>query len=163
MSFFGVTEQDLQDGKAKFSGGETPTLAIASIIKKVIKGNDTIIVECVVMDGTQAGLKYSEFFRTGSSGGKTALGIFLTAFMTAKEAAAMTDPNVLLNKKFSCEFVSDGQYVNMRKVRAVSDVPQAMAQPQQQEMYAAPVAAPTAPVAAQADAIGQPALSKGLF
>ena len=155
MSFFEITEQDLQDGKAKFNGGETPTMTIASIQKKDIKGNNTIIIECVVLDGANAGLKYSEFFRIGSDGGKKALGIFLTAFMTAKEAAAMTDPNVLVNKQFSSEFVSDGKYVNMRKVKAISNVPAGMGTPT--EAAATP----------QSEAIGQPVpqagLSKGLF
>lgn len=163
MSFFGITENDLNDGKATFNGGDKVEMTIASVVKKVIKENDTIIVECVVTQGPGVGLKYSEFFRIGTAGGKRALGIFLTSFMSAAEAAAMQDPNVLINKKFTCEFVADGAYVNMRKVRMVDAVPTGMAAaPVQQEMYTGQTQGVPTP---QSAAIGEPApaLSKSLF
>lgn len=158
--FFGITESDLKDGKAKFNGGDVAEMVISSIVKKEIKGNPTIIVECVVTQGgTNVGLKYAEFFRPSSDGGRKALGIFLTSFMSAQEAAAMQDPNVLINRKFSCKFVADGQYVNMRSVQSVSDVPAGMGTGT--SVPPQPQTAPQAQVNAMAP--DTPVLSKSLF
>lgn len=155
--FFGITEQDLADGKAKFNNGDTAEMTIAAVSKKDINNRPKIILDCVVTNGNNAGLKYSEFFGLDSEGGRKALGAFLTSFMSAKEAATLQDPNVLVNKKFSCKFEESNGYVNMRNVRQVTNVPAGMGN-----------AAPSAP-AAQTAAIQpeqqsvSPELSKSLF
>ena len=156
--FFGITEDDLKDGKASFNAGDVAEMIISSVVRKNIKGNDTIIFECIVTQGgSNVGLKYSEFFRIGSTGGKKALAIFLTSFLSAQEAAQMQDPNVLINRKFTCAFVADGQYVNMRQVKAVNDVPQGL--PAQQGIASTAPAAQTAAISPEPQAN----LNKSLF
>ena len=144
MGFFDLTQEDLQDGKAKWNGGETPTLTIASVQKKDVKGTEMIIIESIVVDGTQIGMKEVDFYRPKVKGSMKALGIFLTAFMTAQEAQDCPDPSVLINRKWSCTMVKNGEYVNARYVKSVSDVPTAIAQP------TAAVAQPVAPATAVA-------------
>jgi len=121
--FFGLTSEDLSNGKATFAAGDEATMSITSIVKKDINGNETIIVENVVMTGANTGLKHGMFFRLTSDGGRAVLGTFLTTFMTAQQVATMTDPSVLINRKFSCKFVDNKGYINEKNFKEVSDVP----------------------------------------
>ena len=158
--FFEITEQDLNDGKANFNAGDRAEFMIASIVKKVIKEQPKIIFECVVLSGPQAGMKYSEFFSVGSSGGKKALGVFLKTFMTAKEASQLQDPNVLINKKFTAEFYDKDGRVNMRNTREINDTPQGLAQPAVNAVGTAPTAQTAAIAPEQSVPTG---LSKSIF
>lgn len=135
MGFFDLTTEDLSDGKAKFNDGDTATLIISAVTKKVINDAPKIIVECIVADGPQVGLKHAEWFSISTAGGKKALGIFLTSFMTAVEAQAMEDPSALINRKFSVKF--QGDFKNMRNIKAISDVPVMEPAPVQQPVQQA--------------------------
>lgn len=127
MSFFELSESDLNDGTAVFSDGDTATLVISSVAKKEIKGILSIIIESIVTDGKNAGLKYPQFFRLTTSGGKKSLGIFLRAFLTPSELASMQDPNALINRRYTASFIKNGEYVNIRGIKAVNDVPESIA------------------------------------
>lgn len=165
MSLFDLTEADLNDGKATFNDGDTATLTIAGVAKKIINDNPNALIECVVLDGANAGLKHTIWFSLGSNGGKKALGIFLTSFMTATEAANMSDPNVLINRQFTCKFV--GAYKNVRNVKELSQVPQMAAAPVAQQVQQAvqQVVPQTVanPVPTQQAVAAQVELGKSLF
>lgn len=158
MGFFDLTETDLQDGKAKFSNGDSAVLQITKVVKKEVNDKMKIIVETVVMDGANTGMKHSLWFSVGSEGGRKALGIFLTAFMSAADAATMDDPNVLINRKFSTKFVDNNGFLSERYIKEVSDVPAGIpAAP------AAPVAQPVPAAPAQTEVAPQPTINKSLF
>jgi len=156
MGFFDLDEKDLSDGKAVFNDGETADLVIGSVQKKDINNIPMVIIESIVVTGKNAGLKYPQFFRMNSDGGKKALGIFLTVFMTPAEAQAMQDPSALINKRYSAKFIERDGYVNMRGVQAVSDVPAEIA------VAPAPIVAETAhpqPMTAQPVVVAQPVVA----
>ena len=133
MGFFDIQESDMvSNSDVKFKAGEHASFVIAKIVKKVISEKDKVIIETVVIGGDYVGQKKSFWFSTDSEGGRKALGIFLTTFLTAKEASEMEDPNILINRKFECDFIDNNGYVNERNCKEISDVPASMATPQVQ-------------------------------
>lgn len=132
-SFFELTKEDMVDVGPQWQGGETPTFIIAAIEKKVVNDSTKVLVESVVLDGENIGKKYTQWFSIDSTGGRKALGIFITAFMSAEEAASLTDPSVLINRKWTCVMVANDYngktYINPRYIKAISDVPAGIQQP----------------------------------
>jgi hypothetical protein len=98
-------------------------MKIKRIAKKDVKGKPTIIVDNIVVEGDQTGKDYSMFYAMENAGARKALSIFLTTFMSAQEAAALSDPNVLIGKKFSCTMIETNGYLNPRYFKEESDVP----------------------------------------
>ena len=141
-NFFELTSDDLAQTssfeKATFNNGDKPVMKIKRIAKKDVKGRPTIIVDNIVVEGEQTGKDYSMFYAMENAGARKALSIFLTTFMSAQEAAALTDPNSLIGKKFSCTMVETNGYLNPRYFKEESDVPAGLQVTPQQAASATP-------------------------
>lgn len=151
--FFELDATDLDDGKAKFSNGDTATMKVSKVAKKDVKGAQNIIITSVVTNSSNPlnlGKEHTEFYNMTNEYRKKTLGWFLVAFFSPAEVAAMGDANAVIGRSFSCSFTEYNGYVNMdaKSVRQVSEAPQFAAQQ--------PVAQPAQPVQQVVQPVAQP-------